>query len=162
MRKDRNCGAYASAPMNGPMMMPYPMMGPMPMGMPTPTQTSCSCSCDNNNGELLQIKQQLNSLENFIKNEMNSKKIVARVKKEPVFIPIMARISIPFNLESRDGKENKISKKEEKVKEHLEEMSEITRHLSYNDINLLKADMQGKAKKQEKEEQIEEQKERQE
>lgn len=63
MRKDRNCGAYASAPMNGPMMMPYPMMGPMPMGMPTPTQTSCSCSCDNNNGELLQIKQQLNSLE---------------------------------------------------------------------------------------------------
>lgn len=94
--------------------------------------------------------------------DIDSKKIVTRVKKEPVFIPIMARISIPFNLESREGKENKISPKEEKVKEHLEEMSEITRHLSYNDINLLKADMKGRAKKQEKEEQIEEQKERQE
>ncbi len=94
--------------------------------------------------------------------DIDSEKIVARVKKEPIFIPIMARISIPFNLESRKGKEDKITKKEEKVKEHLEEMSEITRHLSYNDINLLKTDIQGRTKKQEKEEQIEEQKERQE
>lgn len=93
--------------------------------------------------------------------DIDSKKIVTRVKKEPIFIPIMARISIPFNLESRNSKEDKITKKEEKVKEHLEEMSEITRHLSYNDINLLKKDMQGRVIKQVKEENLKEQKERQ-
>lgn len=71
--------------------------------------------------------------------DIDSKKIVEKVKKDPVFIPIMARISIPFNLENNDQERiNKLSKKEIKVKEHLEEMAEITRHLSYNDINLLK------------------------
>ena len=39
-------------------------------------------------------------------------------------------------------------KKEIKAKEHLEEMVEITRHLSYNDINLLKnTGNSGKSKK---------------
>ena len=70
--------------------------------------------------------------------DINSKKIVEKVRKEPLFIPIMARISIPFNLENQEEKETKLTEKEIKAKEHLEEMVDITRHLSYNDINLLK------------------------
>ena len=70
--------------------------------------------------------------------DIASKKIVEKVRKEPLFIPVMARISIPFNLEEQEGKETKLTEKEIKAKEHLEEMVDITRHLSYNDINLLK------------------------
>ena len=71
--------------------------------------------------------------------DIASKKIVEKVKKDPLFIPIMARISIPFNLDNQEEeKENKLEEKEIKAKEHLEEMVDITRHLSYNDINLLK------------------------
>ena len=72
--------------------------------------------------------------------DANSKKIVEKVKKDPIFIPIMAKISIPFNLEEPENEENanKLKEKEIKAKEHLEEMSELTRNLSYNDINLLK------------------------
>ena len=53
----------------------------------------------------------------------------------------MARISIPFNLENQEEKETKLTEKEIKAKEHLEEMVDITRHLSYNDINLLKKNL---------------------
>ena len=74
------------------------------------------------------------------------------MKKEPLFIAIMAKISIPFNLDQsqmeeeleEDGKiVNKkkvktLKRKEVKAKEHLEKMSEITKNLSYSDINLLK------------------------
>ena len=70
--------------------------------------------------------------------DANSKKIVPKVKKDPIFIPIMAKISIPFNLEEPEIKDKKLKPKEIKAKEHLESMSEITRNLSYNDINLLK------------------------
>ena len=89
--------------------------------------------------------------------DTNGKKIVAKVKKDPIFIPIMAKISIPFNLENDDNEENKkrLEKKEIKSKEHLEEMAEITRHLSYNDIKLLKKDTSGKNKKvEEKQEEM--------
>ena len=79
--------------------------------------------------------------------DINSKKIVQKVKKDPIFIPIMARISIPFNLEDTlEDKENRLQEKEIKSKEHLEEMAEITRQLSYNDIKLLKKNSSGKAK----------------
>ena len=79
--------------------------------------------------------------------DINSKKIVQKVKKDPIFIPIMARISIPFNLEdTSEDRENKLQEKEIKSKEHLEEMAEITRQLSYNDIKLLKKDSSGKSK----------------
>ena len=71
--------------------------------------------------------------------DIDSKKIVEKVKKDPIFIPIMARISIPFNLENREEPITKKLKEEEiKAKEHLEETAEITRHLSYNDIKMLK------------------------
>ena len=73
--------------------------------------------------------------------DIASKKIVDKVRKEPLFIPIIARISIPFNLENQEEKESKLTEKDVKAKEHLEEMVDITRHLSYNDINLLKNDL---------------------
>ena len=82
--------------------------------------------------------------------DINSKKIVKRVKEDPAFIPIMAKISIPFNLEGEET--TKLQQKETKAKEHLEEMCEITRHLSYSDIKLLKKD----AKKREEKSQAQE------
>ena len=80
--------------------------------------------------------------------DINSKKIVEKVKKDPIFIPIMARISIPFNLENQIlEKEGKLQQKDVKSKEHLEEMAEITRHLSYNDIKLLRKNVDNGKKK---------------
>ena len=84
--------------------------------------------------------------------DINSKKIVEKVKKDTIFIPIMARISIPFNLENNLNEDEKVAKLQEKdvkAKEHLEEMVDITRHLSYNDIKLLKKnEAEGKTKKE--------------
>ena len=55
-----------------------------------------------------------------------------------------------WNLENREEKENErhLSKKETKVKEHLEEMAEITRHLGYNDIDLLNRNYKEKQKEE--------------
>ena len=88
--------------------------------------------------------------------DIDSKKIVEKVKKDPIFIPIMARISIPFNLENREEPiAKKLKEKEIKAKEHLEETAEITRHLSYNDINLLKRNTEGKHKGKEENQELE-------
>lgn len=75
--------------------------------------------------------------------ESDSKKIVEKIKKDPIFIPILAKISMPITFETEENDENKkkkskLTKKELKAKKQLEEMSEITRKLSYSDINLLK------------------------
>ena len=81
--------------------------------------------------------------------DSNPKRIVEKVKKDPIFIPIMARISIPFNLEEPEEeieKTPKLKEKERKAKEHLEEMSEITRNLSYNDIKLLKKNISNRGR----------------
>lgn len=94
--------------------------------------------------------------------DIGSKKIVEKVKKEDIFIPIMAKIAIPFNLEEKDieNEVGKLRKKDLKAKEHLEQMSEITRNLSYNDIKLLKKDdSSGKIKYQQEYKQEELQKE---
>ena len=84
--------------------------------------------------------------------DIDSKRIVEKVKKDTIFIPIMARISIPFNLENSINEDEKVAKLQEKdikAKEHLEEMVDITRHLSYNDIKLLKKNAsEGKKKKE--------------
>lgn len=93
--------------------------------------------------------------------DINSKRIVEKVKRDPIFIPIMAKISIPFNLENEE-KQISLKEKEIKAKQHLEEMAEITRNLSYNDIKLLKKDSGGKKKKIDGKEIIEEQREIQE
>ena len=82
-----------------------------------------------------------------------------------IFIPIMARISIPFNLDNQnetEEKQIKLKEKEVNAKEHLEKMAEITRNLSYNDIKLLKKDSGEKNKKINNKEMIEEQREIQE
>lgn len=73
--------------------------------------------------------------------DINAKKIVDKIKKDPIFIPIFVKLSIPFNLDNIEKEENiqqKLKEKEKKCKKHLEEMVDITRHLSYNDIRLLK------------------------
>ena len=63
--------------------------------------------------------------------DIDSMKIATKIKNEPLFIPILIKISIPFNLEKREEK-NKMSENEEKAKLHLEEMSSITRNMGYN------------------------------
>ena len=80
--------------------------------------------------------------------DINSAKVVPKIKKDPLFIPIIARISIPFNIEEKEENKSKLEEKEVKSKEHLEEMFEITRNLSYDDIKLLNDNSSGK--KQEK------------
>lgn len=70
--------------------------------------------------------------------DIDASKIAPKIKKDPIFIPILAKISIPFNIEVPEGKERKFEEKEIKAKEHLENMFDITRNLSYNDIRMLK------------------------
>lgn len=68
--------------------------------------------------------------------DINSTKIAPKIKKDPIFIPIIGKIAIPFNLEEKEEK-SKLQQKEIKVKEHLEKMFEITRNIGYDDIKLL-------------------------
>ncbi len=76
--------------------------------------------------------------------DINAAKVVPKIKKDPIFIPVIARISIPFNINSNDDIENKLEEKELKAKAHLEDMFDITRNLSYADIKLLKEEQNGK------------------
>ena len=71
--------------------------------------------------------------------EVDTKKIVPKLKEEEIFIPIISKINIPFNLENlnEDEKNKKMSKIDIVAKEHLEEMVDKTRDLSYSDIDLL-------------------------
>ena len=64
-------------------------------------------------------------------------KIAKKIKKDPLFIPIIAKISIPFNIEDNKTNKSKLNKKEVKAKEHLEDMFDITRNLSYDDIEMM-------------------------
>ena len=65
--------------------------------------------------------------------DIESKRISEKIKKEPLFIPIMAKISIPFNLEEKETK-TKLNKAELVAKEHLENTTDITMNMGY--INL--------------------------
>ena len=71
--------------------------------------------------------------------ELDSKKIAEKIKNEPLFIPILTKISIPFNLEE---KEKHLSQMDNLAKEHLENTSNITTNMGYTNF-----------KKQEKNEQ---------
>ena len=86
----------------------------------------------------------------------DAKNIVPKIKKDTMFIPIMAKLSMPFNLENVANKEDKMDAKSKKMKKHLEEMFEITKNLSYSDIKLLKKD---DIKKEDKNYNIDKQKE---
>lgn len=66
------------------------------------------------------------------------RKSVEKIKKDMAFVPIIAKLSIPFNLDIEEEKEQKLTKKEIKSKVHLEQMAEITKHIGYNDIKKLK------------------------
>lgn len=70
--------------------------------------------------------------------DIDSSKVVPKIKKDPIFMPIIARISIPFNIGENEEKQSKLQEKELKSKEHLEEMFDKTRNLGYDDIKLLK------------------------
>ena len=70
--------------------------------------------------------------------DIDSAKVVPKIKKDPLFIPVISRISIPFNLRPNEEQINKLSEKEINSKEHLEYMFEITRNLSYDDIKIIK------------------------
>ena len=64
--------------------------------------------------------------------ELNAKKIAEKIKKEPLFIPIFSKISIPFNYEeNEDKKKETLTDNELKVKEHLENTSDITINMGY-------------------------------
>ena len=69
---------------------------------------------------------------------IDTEKIVPVIKNDPIFIPILAKISIPFNVQEKTEQETNLQDKEIKAKKHLEDMFEITRNLSYNDIKMLK------------------------
>lgn len=62
--------------------------------------------------------------------DIDSKKIAEKIKKEPLFIPILAKISIPFNLEEKEAI-SKLTQKEIMAKEHLENTSDITMNMGY-------------------------------
>lgn len=63
--------------------------------------------------------------------DSDSKKISTKIKKDPLFMTIMTKISIPFNLEEKEHKK-KLSNKEKKAKEHLEDTTELTRNMGYD------------------------------
>ena len=62
--------------------------------------------------------------------DLNSKKIAAKIEKEPLFMTIRNKISIPFNLEEVEDLPS-FSEKEKLAKEHLESTTDITTNMGY-------------------------------
>ena len=64
------------------------------------------------------------------------KRIVEKIHKDVAFAIILSKLSIPFNLEieGEEEKIRKLTKKEIKAKDHLEQMVEITKKIGYNDF----------------------------
>lgn len=85
----------------------------------------------------------------------NPKKIVEKIQKDVTFAIIIAKLSIPFNLDIDEEKPRRLKEKEIKAKEHLEQMVEITKKIGFNDIKKEKAEEEIT-----KTEEIEKQKER--
>ena len=79
----------------------------------------------------------------------NPKRIVEKIQNDVTFAIIIARLSIPFNLEIEGEEErpHKLTAKEIKAKEHLEEMVEITKKIGYNDIQIKKIPIMKPGKK---------------
>ena len=71
------------------------------------------------------------------------KRIVEKIQKDVTFAIIISKLSIPFNLEieGEEEKTRKLTKKEIKAKEHLEQMVEITKKIGYNDLKKEKKDI---------------------
>ena len=64
----------------------------------------------------------------------NPRKIVEKIQKDVAFAVIIAKLSIPFNLDVDEERKQSLTKKELKAKKHLEEMVEITKKIGYNDL----------------------------
>ena len=62
--------------------------------------------------------------------DMDAKKVSLKIRKEPLFMTIMTKIAIPFNMEEKEDMPS-LSKKEKKAKKHLEETSELTANMGY-------------------------------
>ena len=82
---------------------------------------------------------------------MNTKRVLARIVKkdeeqDTIKKKSQDRIDVLKRIEQLE-KEGKLQQKDVKSKEHLEEMAEITRHLSYNDIKLLRKNVDNSKKK---------------
>ncbi len=83
------------------------------------------------------------------------RKIVEKIKKDITFAPIIAKLSIPFNLDVEEEYKAKLKPKELKAKQHLEEMVEITKKIGYANIKIdkkLKDENELKEKTKEREE----------
>lgn len=74
------------------------------------------------------------------------KRIVEKIQKDVTFAIIISKLSIPFNLEieGEEEKTHKLTPKELKAKEHLEQMVEITKKIGYNDLLNKRKDEQSK------------------
>ena len=74
------------------------------------------------------------------------KRIVEKIRQDATFAIIFTKLSIPFNLEieGEEEKIHKLSQKEIKAKEHLEQMVEITKKIGYNDFKTMRKDVQDK------------------
>lgn len=74
------------------------------------------------------------------------KRIVEKIQKDVTFAIIISKLSIPFNLEieGEEEKPHRLTPKELKAKEHLEQMVEITKKIGYNDLLTKKKDTQSK------------------
>ena len=74
--------------------------------------------------------------------EEEPKRIVEKIHNDVTFAIILSKLSIPFNLEieGEEEKQHKLSKKEIKAKEHLEQMVEITKKIGYSDFKSFRKD----------------------
>lgn len=73
--------------------------------------------------------------------DLNPKKMVEKLQIDPIFIPIIGKVSIPFNLNVMNEeieKKKHLQEKELQAKDHLEKTNEVTRHFTYNDIKYSK------------------------
>ena len=72
--------------------------------------------------------------------EIDKKKISTKMKKDQIFIPILAKVTIPKNSDMKPKEDEifKLTKTEIKVKEYLENMSDLTRNLGYSDMKFVK------------------------
>ena len=79
--------------------------------------------------------------------DLSSKKIAEKIEKEPLFMTIRTKISIPFNLEEKEDMPS-FSQKERISKKHLENTTDITTNMGYGKVVL--EDTGGIVKEEEK------------
>lgn len=65
--------------------------------------------------------------------DISSKKIVEKVEKEPLFMTIRNKISIPFNLEEKEDTPS-LTKNEKLAKNRLENTTDITTNMGYGKV----------------------------